>query len=163
MSWLRKGAGRLLVACVLAPGVGCKSHEATDSSPATKGSPIVAVAARATSDPVTRPERKPNPTREEVARLIDAVENDPDLACERAYTQTKAAITNAPPTIDGKPAHDLDFSKETFLEDCHAMPTPVQRCLVFEYAFTNNAYCKAERAKYDASRVASAPSTGAAD
>ncbi len=103
--------------------------------------------------PAETPDYAPARTAAEVEALIHRVESEPDFACARAYQQTIAAIRNSPPTVEGRVPADLDFTEEAFLEDCHAMPIGVQRCLVVEYAFTRNAFCKGERARYDDART----------
>lgn len=150
-------SGALLAGCSkrdAAPGnsSGTKAeHLSTKlSSFETSGGEARAVAPGSAVPSVLAPQRKANPTDTELDLLLKAVDEDSDFACERAYVQTKNAIDHNPPTIDGKLVANLDFTKETFLRDCHRMPAAVQKCLVFEYAFKRSAYCKEERREYDA-------------
>lgn len=75
--------------------------------------------------------------------------------CEIAYEQTKAAIEasarnpgGGEESNDGLPEITL-APRDVFLRDCRTLPEEVQRCLVFEYAFENNAGCREARARYD--------------
>jgi hypothetical protein len=90
------------------------------------------------------------PVKNAAEALLERVENEPALACEIGYEQTKEAM-KTPPVIDagGFPPFEM-APKHVYMADCLRMPRTVQKCVVFEYAFAHNAECEWARAEYGA-------------